>query len=159
MANGTATSKQATSQQKTKTGQQKGELTRRVREGLGVLGTECTFPQMKEWLKKNYKLDIPNDSVFYVARNEARAAASKTGTDNRPAGEAGGDTKKEATVAATTTPTTPVNPELPVNEATPPTTPEVIELDTVTEVLPQLRAILSSLKGRKDVAKRLIDAV
>ena len=134
----------------------------RIREGLKVLGTECTFGQMKDWLKKNHNLEMPYDSIFYVARNEARAekkvevkpveagsVAAKTAPKATPL--ANGSVPKVAPLTAEAT--KPLVAPLTVEEK------EVIEVDTVTDILPRLRDILTSLKGRKDVAKRLIDVV
>jgi hypothetical protein len=186
---------------------QRGEVSRRIREGLRILGVDCEIPQMRQWLKKTYNTDKCVESTFYNLRTQYRGelelqrkAEQEAKVDVPPqqpanpqpappndeydryfkeaatAPSVGGGGKQQEAVsdrqesdvqdrASAAVPNRgDVNGEkLPVEQAAGQVNDapadDLIKASDMIEILPQLRAVLGRLGGRKGVAKHLIDAL
>jgi hypothetical protein len=152
---------------KPKSGPQKGDKRRYLREAIESLGLDARYADAAKWIKDKYGVKV-GDPTFYHLRKEMQQEARRgqpRGGPEQPAAGAGEPTPAGAAAPTKTTPRSPGRAGKPA--AAPrakarPTGPTAQEgagedRDGVAALVLQAKALVARLG--KDEAKKLIDAL
>ena len=152
---------------KPKSGPQKGEKRRYLREAIESLGLDAKYADAARWVKNRYGIEV-SDPTFYHLRKEMQQEAKRgqaSGGADQPAAEVGEPTSAGAAFQTQTTPQPPgradTAPAAPRAKGRPtgPTGQEGAgeARDGVAALVLQAKSLVARLG--KDEAKRLIDAL